>query len=42
MADLLGLEWVFHAMGFLFVLSGVLAFILIILSRKRPQVTSAA
>lgn len=41
MADLLGLEWVFHTMGFLFVLSGMLAFVLIILSGKRPQVTSA-
>ena len=35
MADNFGLEWVFHTMGFLFVISGVLAFILIILSRKK-------
>jgi len=40
MADLLGLEWVFHTMGFLFVVSGMLAFILIILARKGPPVTS--
>jgi MFS family permease len=41
-ADLLGLEWVFYSMGFLFVVSGMLAFILIILSRGRPPVTSTS
>lgn len=41
MADLLGLEWVFHTMGFLFVASGILAFLLIILCPKRPPVTPA-
>ncbi len=38
LADLLGLEWVFHAMGLLFVVSGMLAFVLILLSRKRPHI----
>lgn len=39
MADLFGLEWVFHTMGFLFVASGMLAYVLVILSRKRTSNT---
>ncbi len=35
LADHLGLEWVFYAMGYLFVVSGMLAFVLLLLSRKR-------
>jgi MFS family permease len=41
-ADLLGLEWVFHAMGFLFFISAVLAFVLVVLSRKRSQATHSS
>jgi len=33
-ADLFGLEWVFYIMGFVFLVSGILAFVLILLSRK--------
>jgi hypothetical protein len=40
MADLFGLEWIFYTMGFLFLVSGMLAFVLIILSRKMPRVSS--
>jgi MFS family permease len=35
-ADRFGLEWVFYAMGFLFLISGTLALVLILLSRKSP------
>ncbi len=35
LADHLGLEWVFYAMGYLFIVSGMLAFVLLLLSRKR-------
>jgi hypothetical protein len=34
------LEWVFHTMGFLFLASAVLAFVLVILSRKGSSVNS--
>jgi MFS family permease len=37
MADLFGLESVFHTMGLLFVASGMLAYVLVILSRKRAS-----
>ena len=40
MADLFGLEWIFYTMGFLFLVSGMLAFVLVILSRKIPRVSS--
>jgi len=40
MADLFGLEWIFYTMGFLFLVSGMLASVLIILSRKTPRVSS--
>ena len=40
MADLFGLEWIFYTMGFLFLVSGMLASVLIILSRKMPRVSS--
>jgi MFS family permease len=41
-ADSVGLEWVFHTMGFLFLASAVLAFVLIILSSKHSSVGSTA
>jgi MFS family permease len=37
MADLFGLESVFYTMGLLFVASGMLAYVLVILSRKRAS-----
>jgi MFS family permease len=37
-ADRVGLEWVFHTMGILFVVSGGLAFLLLILSRQKPPI----
>ena len=37
-ADRFGLEWVFHTMGLSFVGAGVLAFVLIVLSRTKPSV----
>ncbi|NIO03240.1 MAG: MFS transporter [Proteobacteria bacterium] len=42
LADHLGLEWVFYAMGYLFVVSGMLAFVLILLSRKNPPLTTTS
>ena len=39
MADLFGLEWVFYTMGFLFLVSGILAFVLVILSGQRSPVS---
>jgi MFS family permease len=39
LADSLGLEWVFHSMGFLFFVSGILALFLILLSRENPPQT---
>ena len=39
-ADLLGLEWIFYTMGFLFIVSGMLAAVLIILSRRMHPVSS--
>lgn len=42
MADRFGLEWVFYTMGFLFVVSGILAFVLIVFARQRPPVTSTS
>jgi MFS family permease len=41
-ADQLGLEWVFHTMGFLFLISTMLAFILLALSWKRSQATHSS
>ena len=41
-ADRLGLEWIFHTMGFLFLASGILAFVLILLSRKMPPVPNSS
>ncbi len=41
-ADRLGLEWVFYTMGFLFLASGVLAFVLLLLSRKNTASASAS
>jgi len=39
-ADLLGLEWIFYTMGFLFIVSGMLTAVLIILSRRMHPVSS--
>jgi len=40
-ADRFGLEWIFHTMGFLFLVSTILAFVLIVLSRKMPPIASS-
>jgi MFS family permease len=40
MADRFGLEWIFYAMGFLFSISGLLTFTLILLSQKNRAATS--
>jgi len=39
-ADLWGLEWIFYTMGLLFLVSGILAIILMVLSRKMSPVSS--